>query len=464
MSNRFGIVTALIALTVCVSASAQERRFPDSPTGRALDALITALEDGTEETLGVFVDSHLDSLFVENMSRSGIIDALGRVHQDLHPFDIESVVKTGPWSAECIVAAVESPMRLKLSFDLSARPPHRFNGLGIEPADAVELPIDSIDQLDELLTSRAADGSFSGAVLIERNGETVFHRAYGMASKRYAVANQLDTRFNIGSLNKLFTSVAVLQLAEDGRLDLDDTIGEYLDGFPPEVSDAVTVRHLLQHRSGWGSYWENEYYRRHWTRLRTVSDYVHFIREIPLDFEPGSSEQYSNAGYEVLGAIVEAVSGLDYYDYVKQNIYSPAGMGSTDSYESDQVVPNLATGYLGGPDGAFETENTFMHSIRGTPAGGGYSTAADLQAFFRALESGSLVGKKYVHLMFNRYDPPAGNRDLNGAIGLGGGGPGINAAVERDFSDDVLVIVLSNYDPPTAEELAAQLARLLRAP
>ncbi|MBT8400264.1 MAG: beta-lactamase family protein [Rhodothermia bacterium] len=461
MPLRYHVLFAILTLLVCLPAAAQERRFPDSPTGNALSALIGTIESGTDEAAGRFVDEHLDSLFVANMSRAEIVDVLTGVHHRLHPFEVATILKTGPWSAECVLAALESDERLRFSFDLAAAPPHRFVGLEIEPAGGMQLPIESINELDEFLSSRADDGTFSGVVLIEQNGETRFEGAYGLASKRYGVSNRLDTKFNIGSLNKMFTSVAILQLAEQGLLGLEDPIGRHLDGFPSEIADRVTVRHLLKHRSGWGSYWEDDYYRSNWSRLRTVSDYLEFIRDIPLDFAPGTSEQYSNTGFEVLGAIVEAVSGSDYYEYVREHIFDPAGMVDTDSYPSDQIVPNMATGYMGGPEGSFDTENTFRHSVRGTPAGGGYSTAADLRGFFDALESGRLVGEEYVRLMFRRFDESSNDGPLDGAIGLGGGGPGINAAVERDFGNDLLVVVLSNYDPPTAEELASQLARLV---
>ncbi len=461
MPNRHRILLLLATLFLCTLASAQERRFPDSPTGNALSALIGTIEAGTEEAAGRFVDDHLDSLFVANMSRAGIVDVLTGVHETLHPFEVETIAKTGPWSAECVLAAVESDERLRFSFDLAAAPPHRFVGLGIEPAGGTQLPIESLDELDGLLSGRADNGTFAGVILIEQDGETRFEGAYGLASKRYGVPNRMDTKFNIGSLNKMFTGAAILQLAERGLLRLDDPIGVYLEGFPDEIADAVTIRYLLQHRSGWGSYWENDYYRSNWSRLRTVADYLEFIRDISLDFEPGTSEQYSNTGYEVLGAIIEAVSKSDYYEYVQANIFELAGMSNTDSYESDAIVPNMATGYMGGQQGGFDIENTFRHSVRGTPAGGGYSTASDLRAFFHALEDGRLVGEEYVRLMFNRYDESGSARKLTGAIGLGGGGPGINSAVERDFSNDLLIIVLSNYDPPTAEQLAQQIARLV---
>lgn len=267
----------------------------------------------------------------------------------------------------------------------------------------------NIRELDQHLEKQAAHNKFSGVVLIAKDGVPLFQKAYGLASKRFNVPNRTDTKFNIGSINKVFTGVAIMQLLEKGKLTLDASISKYLLDFPREVADKITIRHLLQHRSGMGHYWDNEKYKANWTRFRTVADYVGIVKDEPLNFEPGTSRQYSNSGYEVLGAIIERVSGQDYYDYIRENIYSPVGMTNTDSYEMDVPVENLAIGYTNlnpfGPKGEdYQRNNMFQHSIKGTPAGGGYSTAEDLLKFIIALDNNKLLSPKYTDIMFNRYN------------------------------------------------------------
>ena len=218
--------------------------------------------------------------------------------------------------------------------------------------------------------------------------------------------------------------MAIAQLLTAQKIGLDDKVGDHLSGFAPEVADQVTVRHLLTMTSGMGDYWNEEWDAR-WSTIKTVDDLMDLIRKIPLDFEPGSSKQYSNAGYAVLGAIVAAVTGQTYYDYVREHIFEPAGMKDTDSYEMDQIVPNLAIGYTTNrsesPYNGNELQNNlFVHSVKGSPAGGGYSTVDDLVRYAEALRANQLGGPAVSEFtMSPDPDKPARPR----AFALAGGAP-----------------------------------------
>jgi len=201
-----------------------------------------------------------------------------------------------------------------------------------------------VEGLDGFIYDQVRDDLFSGAVLIAKDNAPFFKKAYGLASRRFDAPNRVDTKFNIGSLNKMFTHVAVAQLAEREKIAYDAPIKEYLPDYPPEVSGRVTIDHLLNFTSGMGHYW-NERFFASMGNLRRVDDFIRLFIDEPLAFEPGERRQYSNNGYVLLGKIVEAVSGRDYYDYVRENIYKPAGMTDTDHYELDRPVPNLAIGY-----------------------------------------------------------------------------------------------------------------------
>ena len=197
-----------------------------------------------------------------------------------------------------------------------------------------------------LVDSLAARDEFSGVVLLARNGEPVLEKAAGLARREARVPNTIGTAFNLGSINKLFTQIAVHQLAARGLLHLDSTLATYWRDYPnPEVARRITIRQMLQHRSGVGGdiFAAPASGDRH--DIRHNDDYLPLFVNRPLDFEPGTQQRYSNAGYVLLGALVQRLSGVDYYDYVRTNIYEPAGMTETGHWAPDSLPSNAAIGY-----------------------------------------------------------------------------------------------------------------------
>ena len=308
----------------------------------------------------------------------------------------------------------------------------------------------------------------------DKNGKPIFHKAYGLANKNYNAPNQLDTKFNLGSINKIFTKIAIAQLAEQGKLAFDDQLGKYLPDYPNrQAAEKVTINQLLNMSSGIGDFLGEKYANTPKNQIRSIKDYLPLFASEPLLFEPGTSRRYSNGGYIVLGAMIEAVSGQDYYSYVREHIFKPAGMQNTDSYEMDAIVPNLATGYTrrASNDDREDTarrSNVYTAPGRGSSAGGGYSTVEDLLKFTLALQNGKLLSPEYTKWMLGGSLPdpaaraavkPASNliKTTNGGLGIAGGAPGINATVEMDVASGYTVIVLSNYDPPAAERVGRQI-------
>lgn len=331
-----------------------------------------------------------------------------------------------------------------------------------------EVPIKNFKELDGYAKKEAAENRFSGVALVVKEGEVMFLEAYGLASKRYGVPNKVDTKFNIGSLNKLFTTVAVAQLMEKNKIALDDSINQYLPDIPPEVAEKVTIKHLLQSQAGWGDYWNNPTFVSSRPRLRTVSAYMAFIKDIPLDFEPGTNQQHCNTCYEILGAIIEKASGLDYYEYIRENVYKPSGMINSDSYERDLPVNNLAMGYtnfnpFGSPQKeGYQRNNVYLLGPKGTPAGGGYSTCEDLHQFVLALLNNKLLNPDYTNFMLNRFEGPIGNPfQPPGPLRMMGGAPGISAFLGISFQTGHTVVVLSNYDIPAADRLGEAIFKML---
>jgi D-alanyl-D-alanine carboxypeptidase len=470
----------LFALLVTVFAISQLRaqnqpltKLPDTPAGRQFQKFLEAIESGDHRE---YITSSFNQQFLEAFPLSDHIDFFRQVstmHGGLTPYAIETA------SEYEIVVLAKSKKRdawRRLDMSVEPEPPHKVAGLGIDVADppaGATQPVRKMSEAEIIafagdeLRKMAREDTFSGAVLIAKDGRPLFREAFGLASKEFDVPNRADTRFNIGSINKSFTEMAIAQLLEKELIGLDDPIGKHLSGLPPDIGAGVTIRHLLTMRSGMGSYWNEEWQER-WATIKTIDDLMEIIKKIPLDFEPGTGKQYSNSGFVVLGAILEAVTGRGYYDYVRDSIFSPIGMNSTDSYELDQIVPNLAVGYTYNRsespyNGNKRQNNLFIHAVKDSPAGGGYSTLDDLNLYVEALKSNALAGERYTNLVLDLYQN-ADNPDRRPVVfGIAGGAPvGINAVIEADLTSGYTVIVLSNYDPPVAEEFGSRLFKLLR--
>lgn len=328
----------------------------------------------------------------------------------------------------------------------------------------------SVQELQSYFDSLAGENKLSGVLLVAKDGAAIASKAAGIANKATNAPIDLNTKFNLGSMNKMFTSVAIAQLAQAGKLSFTDPIGKHLPDYPnKEVADKVTIHQLLTHTSGLGMYW-NEKFMAQREKLVTVAAHLPLFASDPLLFSPGEKFQYSNSGYMVLGAIIEKISGQDYYSYVQEHIYKPAGMGDTGFYEPGKEIPNLAIGYSRmSRDGTRLDEardNTNTREVKGGPAGGGYSTAPDLVKFHQALLSYKLLDKAHTDLIttgkvdgprgMGRYGYGFGDNSSGGkhSVGHNGGAPGIAANFEMYPDSGYTAVALMNSDPPTMMPIA----------
>jgi CubicO group peptidase (beta-lactamase class C family) len=308
-----------------------------------------------------------------------------------------------------------------------------------------------VKQLDSFVQKQVDADEFSGCVLVAKDWKPIFRKAYGLACRRFNIPNQIDTKFNLGSCNKAFTQVAIVQFAEHGKLSLEDYVSQHLPNYPSSVANKVTINHLLSHTSGLGDYF-NEKFETSRHKLRTVDDFLSLFINDPLSFEPGTKVQYSNAGYVVLGKIIEVLSGQDYYEYVRKHIYRLAGMNDTDHYELDLPIPNLAMGYTK----MSETENIregprrnniFFIGVKGSPAGGGYSTVDDMLKFCTALCSCKLLNPEYTELVLRPKRVQTTKEARPRIFGHAGGFAGVGSIFKIYLDLGYVSIVLSNYDP-----------------
>jgi CubicO group peptidase (beta-lactamase class C family) len=328
-------------------------------------------------------------------------------------------------------------------------------------------------QFGPWLEERARRGVFSGTVLVAKDGAPIYTAAFGMSDRGRKVPNTLDTRFNLGSMNKMWTAVAIAQLVEQGKVDVDATVGKYVPDLPNQsIRETVKIRHLLSHTSGMGTYFRNGFLRDK-KFVTSMNDYVPFYADLPLSFTPGARMQYSNSGFALLGLIVERVSGQSFYDYAKKNIIDRAGMKHAEYVDVRAHPTTVAVGYARPPQGVGDEQpNWDLIEQHSGPAGGAFANAADLVAFSRALWSNKLVGAATLK-QFTTGQVAMGP-DIQYAFGFGigksgtwrqvghnGGIPGANAEFLMFPDQGIDVVVLANIDDPAAREVIERLTTVM---
>jgi D-alanyl-D-alanine carboxypeptidase len=467
--QRLLVAVMALVLAACTTASpspASTLNAGSQPSMRQFSAWLDAFNSGDRERYASFLEDAFPA-----RSRSLNDEMLFR--EATGGFDLRKVEEASATKVsglvqergsdqfarfELIVAATDGHQILALTLDAIPRP-SEFPIARLSEAEVV-------DGVDAVIRQRVAEDQFSGTVLIARDGQTIFEEAHGLADRERGIPNEITTRFRIGSMNKMFTAVATLQLAEAGALDLSAPIGRYLPDYPNrEIATKVTIHQLLNHTGGTGDIF-GPAFDAHRLELRTLDDYVAQYGDRGPRFEPGSRWEYSNYGFVLLGVVIEAVTGQSYYDYVQAHIYDPAGMTSTGSLPEEENVPDRSVGYTRQAGSTAWVPNTDTLPYRGTSAGGGYSTVEDLARFADALLGNVLLSSGYTQLLITAktdVDPEAsyayGFEDLRGAsgtgfVGHGGGAPGMNGDLRIYPASGYVVVVLANLDPPAAGNVA----------
>lgn len=461
--RNYPLLAAALLLFIAPACLAQTQ-FPDTPAGNQTKAWMDAFNAGDIEKYREFYRKNFPAR-VERAARA--MD----LRQENGGFELKKVEESTPTKIVALLQERLSDRFVRVTVEVEAGEPHQMTRLDLQgtprPAEFAvphlgesELISAARKKLDE---ETAAD-RFSGAALIAKNGKTVFAQAYGLADREKKNPNTLKTRFRLGSMNKMFTAVATLQLVQSGKLDLKAPFGNYLTDYPnKDVASKVTIEQLLSHTGGTGDIFGPEFDKNR-LQLKTLQDYVKLYGNRGPEFAAGSRWQYSNYGFLLLGVLIEKVSGQGYYDYVRDHIFKPAGMTSTASEPEDQLVADRSPGYTSF-GGAGLRPNTDTLPYRGTSAGGGYSTVEDLSKFANALQTNKLLNAQYTEMMTTgRVETPGGGKYafgiqeavVNGVrcFGHGGGAPGMNGELKICPSTGYVVAVLANLDPPAASRVA----------
>jgi CubicO group peptidase (beta-lactamase class C family) len=435
----------------------------ETPATRRVVELIKIINSTDAAAAKAFVQENYGGEFAR-MPMSAHLNFFNDVRDRTRGVEFRGIEESSATEATALLRSKLTEDWMSLFVRVEADAPHRITGIRMRPPKtpaAVKgakklTDAEKARELDAYMQKLVGADVFSGAVLLAKDGKILFEKAYGEANKDFHVANRVDTKFNLGSMNKMFTAVAIAQLAERGKLSFEDPLAKFLPDFPnKEAAQKIKLKHLLTHTSGLGSYFNKKFMESSRANYRTVDDMMKLAEGETLAFEPGTRWAYSNTGMLVLGAVIEKATGQSYYDYVRENIYKPAGMTNTDAYELDLVTPNLAVGYQKEfPEGGTRFRNNiFMHVLRGGPAGGGYSTVEDLLKFDIALRSNKLVGADYVKQLLSpkpelnspEYGYGFGINTAQRIVGHSGGFPGISSNLDIFLDSGYTAVVMSNY-------------------
>src|SRR2546425_8135298 len=328
MKLKLSAVTFLAAslLAVLPLGAAPQSQFPDTPAAHQFAAWLEAFNSSDRAKL-------LEFLQKNHPSHAGDIDGELGFRRMTGGFEFKKAEESTTTRFSGIVKERDSDTFARFVIEVESQEPHRITKSDLEQiATPAEFAIPRMSQdaalaaLRAELDKRAAADRFSGTVLIAKSGRPIFTAAYGLADREKKIPNQLDTRFRIGSMNKMFTAVAVLQLAQAGKIKLTDPIGKYLTDYPnKDLASKVTIHHLLTHTGGTGDTFGPEF-DAHRLELRTLQDYVKRYGGRGAPFETRSRWEDSNYGFFLLRAVIEKERGENYYDYARKHIYEPAGM------------------------------------------------------------------------------------------------------------------------------------------
>ncbi len=491
-TSRWVVVAALVSVLAVASAMAQQPAAPDYKDATALPSgipgaritsFIEAVNAGNGDRLKRFLDQECTKEFREMAPLDEHIAAALGFKRDTGGIDFYSVRTYTPERKGETVVIVKDRILGSwwgMTFRFGAAPKFLVAGLGMNgarpPVGLTEPALtekEAVDEIRTLLADLKKKDWFSGTVLVAKGADVLLTDFAGEANKGDHAPINIDTKFNLGSMNKMFTATAVARLVEAGKLSFDDPLGKYLDEswLPRTVTDKITIRHLITHTSGLGSYFNEAYVRSSRALFRKLDDYKPLIKDDRPAFKPGEKFQYSNTGLFLLGVVIEKVTGADYFEHIRKAIYGPAGMTNSDCYEMDYPVENLAIGYSPDWKSPFKWQNNlYKHVIKGGPAGGGFSTVHDLHRFALALVEGKLVSKTMLGTMWTDFiganygygfgvsTGPGGK-----VVGHSGGFDGINSQLDIYVDSGYIVAVMSNIDngaSPLANRIGRTLARI----
>jgi CubicO group peptidase (beta-lactamase class C family) len=453
--------------------------------------LLDLFKSNSREETSRFVKERIDPAMFDLSSEESVVSYILKIAEQSGGLEVLETNRSKPNEKEFLVRARRGGQKARLKIFVSKKNENRLKDFSFEllPSE-VEMRVrqwsnqkmsgrDALAEIGKRAEELAKLDKLSGVLLISKEDKILFHRSYGNRSQSLKKPNRTDTLFSTASMGKMFTAIAVAQLLETGRLSLEDTLDKVLPSYPDkDAARRIKIRHLLSHQSGLGNFFNQEF-RRNPDRYVRPAEYYPLFAEKPLFFEPGTGWVYSNAGMVVLGAVVEQISGGRFEDYLRKNVFKPAGMKDTFYDSSKANQERLANSHL-----RSEISDPLHLELRAerhekdatrrlaSPAGGSFTNARDMFRFVRALQKGRLVKPEILTLFTTPQTETAASESyaygfesfvFNGkkVYGHSGGAPGINSNTLTFADGSYTVVIMSNYDPGFAQKFARDIARLL---
>jgi CubicO group peptidase (beta-lactamase class C family) len=332
------------------------------------------------------------------------------------------------------------------------------------------------EKIDQLVKIYNENGSFSGAILVSEHGKVIYSKGIGLANMEWDIPNSPDTKFRLGSVTKQFTSAAILQLVEQGKLKLDNKISDILTDYPKATGEKITIHNLLTHSSGIRDYLSiPEYFRDYIRKDTKLQELIDLFKDKDLDFEPGTKWAYSNSGYILLGAIIEKITGKPYEEVLKENIFLPLDMNNTGYDHFREIIKKRAAGYDKTPEGYLNCN--FVDMSTPYAAGALYSTVEDLFKWDQALYTNKILPEESRKKIFTGYFDASpgvkygygwiikyfstGNNNSTLITEHGGGIYGFNTKIWREIENNNCIILLNNTPSANLNEMSETITKIL---
>ncbi|WP_054950176.1 serine hydrolase domain-containing protein [Numidum massiliense] len=288
----------------------------------------------------------------------------------------------------------------------------------------------------------ATDTNFSGVVLVKDHNESIAKVTFGYANRAERISNNITTRFGIASGCKLFTAIGICQLVERGIISFQSQLSDCLHIEFPTFAGDVTIHHLLTHSSGIPDYFDEDVmddYEDLWKErpmyaIRKLQDFLPLFANAPMMFKPGERFHYNNAGYIILGLIIEEHTGLSFSDYIDKNVFEPSGMAQSGYFSLDRLPGNTALGYIDEKDGTWRT-NSYAIPVKGGADGGAFVTAPEMVKLWEALVDRKLLSEELTDVLLTPHIHEEGNEYYGYGVWI------------RKKDDDIFKYHVMGYDP-----------------
>lgn len=476
---------AVLGLVFSVAACAQPTAEMPPPEHWG-DQFVVALQSASTAEQEAIIERIFSDAALANPGKARLLDFVSRLRSDFDPLEYHHsevvALELAPGNVSRVLHIYlrkkGAPMWRDIQMRLDPAPPHKLLNVAFiaEVAEPVSLPNGDITQkmtldwLDQYVQKLVTETDLAGSALIAKGDEIIFEKYFGYADSAKTTPVDASTLFNLGSGNKMFTALAIVRLREQGKLQFTDPLTKWFPDFPdPARARQVTVHHLLTHTSGIGEFWTPQTVAE-MRRCTTWQQFLPIVYRAGFQSDPGAEAGYSNSNFILLGAIIEKVSGRDYFEVIQELIYDKAGMRNSGSFVYDRAARPLAMPLTRNGDAGWKEAE---HGKRGSPAGGGYSTAADMLLFSKGLKNNAFVSAESLKNMVA--DKTAGAKDAfpygygfipqknGGAFSYGHGGiaSGINLEFRYFPALDITMVVFSNQDNGAFDDLKKNMTRLI---